>query len=65
VRLLDFRVDGFGKLTGLRVAFDPNFNVVYGPSVRLDTPTVSELAPLFVTVSVSVCGAFGWSTASS
>jgi DNA repair exonuclease SbcCD ATPase subunit len=30
--LLELRVDGFGKLCGRTIAFDPHFTVVYGPN---------------------------------
>ena len=32
MRLLELRVEGFGKLAGRTTAFDPHFTVVYGPN---------------------------------
>jgi DNA repair exonuclease SbcCD ATPase subunit len=48
VKLVALRVDGFGKLDGRTIAFDPNFNVVFGPNeAGKSTLTAALLASLY------------------
>ena len=32
MRLIEIRIDGFGKLRGRTFPFDPHFTIVYGPN---------------------------------
>ncbi|MBC5811666.1 MAG: AAA family ATPase, partial [Candidatus Eremiobacteraeota bacterium] len=47
MRLIELRVDGFGKLVGRRIVFDPGFTIVYGPNEAgkstLETAIVATL----------------------
>jgi uncharacterized protein YhaN len=48
VKLLQIRIDGFGKLVDRSLAFDPHFNVVYGPNeAGKSTLSAALLASLF------------------
>jgi uncharacterized protein YhaN len=48
VRLLSLRVEGFGKLAGVQVDFDPRFNVVFGPNeAGKSTLTAAIIATLY------------------
>jgi len=48
VKLADLRVEGFGKLVDRHIAFDPRFNVVYGPNeAGKSTVTAVLLAALY------------------
>jgi uncharacterized protein YhaN len=48
VKLISLRADGFGKLDARTIAFDPSFNVVYGPNeAGKSTVTAALLASLY------------------
>jgi DNA repair exonuclease SbcCD ATPase subunit len=48
VKLLELRIDGFGRLTDRTVRFDPRFNVIYGPNeAGKSTLTNAILASLY------------------
>ena len=48
MKFVELRVEGFGKLAGRTTAFDPHFNVVYGPNeAGKSTLTAALLATLY------------------
>jgi DNA repair exonuclease SbcCD ATPase subunit len=48
VKFVELRVEGFGKFAGSTTAFDPHFNVVYGPNeTGKSTLTAALLATLY------------------
>ncbi len=48
MKLLELRIDGFGRLTDRTVRFDPRFNVIYGPNeAGKSTLTSAILASLY------------------
>ena len=50
MRLIEIRIDGFGKLRGRTFPFDPHFTIVYGPNeAGKSTLAASIVAALYGT----------------